>query len=120
MREEEVRALFLLAGIEVTAVYKIENRYWPEAYVEMRQKSPWWLVKTSAGLVRIGWRKRVIEIEWTDTPVRVIVTTDDVTKTDDLVHAWSHGQALIYLSSLGTEFRRAALNPTPSTGGAHA
>lgn len=108
MTEQEARALFLLAGIDVTAVHKIENGYWPEGYIEMRQKSPWWLMKTPAGLVRIGWRKRVISIDWCDTPARIIVTDDDTTKDATLVHAWSHGKAVVYLDSLGREFRRLA------------
>jgi hypothetical protein len=60
---------------------------------------PWWLVRTPAGLVQIGWRKRVINIDWSDTDVRTVVTSDDVTKTETYVHAWSEAKALEYLSA---------------------
>ena len=100
MTEEQARALFLLAGIDVSAVFKIENDYWPSAYVEARQKSPWWLLKTEYGLIRIGWRKRVISIDWTDTSVRKPVTEDDVTKGGTYVHAWTHAKAVEYLAAL--------------------
>ncbi len=105
MTEEQVRALFTLAEIPVQGVYKIENRYWPESYVELRRDNPWWLVKTPAGLVQIGWRKRVISINWSDTAFRQVITEDDVTKDELMVHAWGWAKALEYM----TAWRRAAL-----------
>ena len=62
---------------------------------------PWWLVRTSRGLIKIGWRKRVINIDWSDTNLRVIVTPDDVTKSVVMVHAWSEEKAVEYLKALG-------------------
>lgn len=100
MNEEQAKALFLLAGFNVTRLHRLENKYWPDAYVEQRQKSPWWLAITEFGPIEIGWRKRVISISWEDTPARVEVTQDDVTKTDTLVHAWSYVKALEYLTTL--------------------
>jgi hypothetical protein len=112
MNEAQMRALFLLAGIEISSVFELPNGYWPDTpnYAELRRESPWWLVRTAAGLVKIGWRKRVINIEWDDTCVRQIVTPDDVTKEDTMVHAYSYGKAVEYL----TTFRRSmeiALEP---------
>lgn len=100
MQENKMQALFALAGIEVSNYWELPNNYWPESYVELRQKSPWWLIKTSKGLIKIGWRKRVISINWSDTPIRQIITDDDVTKDDCLVHAWSYLKALEYLTKL--------------------
>ncbi|MCA8938234.1 MAG: hypothetical protein KDB07_00370 [Planctomycetes bacterium] len=54
-------------------------------------------------MVRIGWRKRVVEIDWSDTPVRRLVGKDDVTKTETLIHAWSVGKVVEYLSELASE-----------------
>lgn len=99
MTEAQARAIFLLAGIDVSAVFQIENGYWPKAYVEAREQSPWWLMKTEHGLIRIGWRKRVISIDWADTAVRLELTADDTTKSDTYVHAWSHHKAVEYLAS---------------------
>lgn len=100
MNEEEAKALFLLAGFNVTRLHRLENQYWPEAYVEERKRSPWWLAITEFGPVKIGWRKRVISINWEDTAARVLVTEDNVTKDTTLVHAYSYPKALEYLTTL--------------------
>jgi hypothetical protein len=47
--------------------------------------------------VGIGWRKRVIEINWRDTGIQTIVTEENVTKDYHLVHAWTIEDALKYL-----------------------
>lgn len=99
--EEKLLALFIAAGITVRTVWELPNGYWPDApsYADVRRRSPWLLVKTEWGLVQIGWRKRVIQIDWSDTPVRGEVTTHDVTKSDVLVHAWSEERAVEYLKA---------------------
>ena len=116
MDEKKVAAIFLLAGIEVQRLYRIENCYWPnvEAYREIRRDSPWWLVKTPTGLVKIGWRKRVIAIDWSDTGVSANVTEDDVTKDLSSVHAWSYSRAVQYLAVLAAEFKKPTSQPQPS------
>lgn len=105
MPEEMLKALLLLAGIPYTALFKIENGYCsiqPDStpsYIEYVSSHPWWLVRTEFGLLKIGWRKRVIAIDWSDTPIRNEVTKDDVTKSDTDVHAWGYGMAVIYLQN---------------------
>lgn len=108
MKEEEVKALFLLAGIQFSKIYRIENKYWPnnEHYAEIRRESPWWLVLTDHGVIEIGWRKRVISIDWEGTHVRESVTSDDVTKDTTYVHAWSMSKAVQYLDSLSNALRK--------------
>ena len=122
MNEESMKALFLLAGLDVESFYKLENPYWPdhENYADIRRKSPWWLVKTKFGLIKIGWRKRVININWSDTPYRSGVskfadgrdieelTKDDVTKSESMVHAWSNAKAVQYLSCLRLRLEQVA------------
>ena len=100
MKQEQARGLFVLAGIDVLNMWEIQNQYWPETYVEERKRSPWWLVKTPKGVIKIGWRKRVILIDWSDTGVNCVVTEDDVTKDEMMVHAWSYVKALEYLTAL--------------------
>lgn len=114
MTEEQAKALFLLAGFNVTRLHRLENRYWPEAYVEQRRNSPWWLVLTEFGPVEIGWRKRVISIDWQDTAARVVVTEDEVTKDTTSVHAWSYVKALTYLTALAAA-QHAALRAVSET-----
>lgn len=117
MTEQQLNALFLLAGFEVDRTYKIQNEYWGND-PEMQQRSPWWLVKTKFGLIKIGWRKRVINIDWSDTSFRSgestyasgellgPVTNDKVTKNKTIVHAWTYGNAVNYLSSLNTRLQQ--------------
>lgn len=108
MKAEEVKSLFTLAGIPVETMWELSNQYLPvcDDYLKLRAEHPWWLVKTPQGLIKIGWRKRVISINWEDTPLRMHVTADDVTKDMTAVHAWSVDDALKYLRVLGEGLRK--------------
>lgn len=111
MSEDHMLALFLLSGIRVDGWSEMPNQYWPEVpeYAHLRKHSPWWRVNTGAGPITIGWRKRVIAIDWSDTLIRAIVTKDDTTKDQKSVHAWSYGDAVEYLTELKHAARREAL-----------
>lgn len=104
--EEEATALFLAADIQVKRAHELMNRYWPlhPHYDDIR--SSWWLMETNMGNIVIGWRKRVLNIDWESTEVRAIVTDDNVTKTDKMVHAWSKVSAVAYLESLRRAYNR--------------
>lgn len=93
----EAEALLRVAGITWTWVEELSNRYWPIAYAPL---PPWFLFNTNIGLLIIGRRKRVIEIDWRRTDLRVIVTDDDVTKSETCVHAYSLVKAAEYLGNL--------------------
>lgn len=104
---EQILALFALSFIRVLGVWELPNDYWPEHadYAEVRNNSPWFLVKTNKGLIKIGWRKRVLSIDWSDTSIRTIVTEEKVTKNESLVHAWDYRKALEYLTVLSPLFK---------------
>lgn len=109
-------AIFLLAGISVTKWYELPNEYWPDSYTDLRAKHPWQLALTPHGPIKIGWRKRVISIDWEDTQARLLVTDDEVTKNETLVHAYNYIDAVKYLQKLADELRRleaATKEPTP-------
>lgn len=122
MNEAEMKALFLLAGLNIESSYELPNEYWPDCdeYADIRRNSPWWLVKTEFGLVKIGWRARVISIDWSDTPYRSgvskfadgrdieVLTTDDVTKSETMVHAYGYGKAVQHLSALHLKLKQVA------------
>jgi len=118
--KKHAEALFLLAGIEALGFYEMANQYWPETptYDECRRRSPWWLVKTARGLIVVGWRKRVISIDWTDTGIAAEVTQDDVTKDQHWVHAWSYAKAIEYLAALRAAFAKAEKVATLTPGDA--
>lgn len=97
----ELRGLFAMAKIPILGEpIPIPNKYWGKS----PDLHPWWLVKTSRGYVELGWRKRVLSIDWKDTDVRVVVTADDVTKDQERVHAYSTAKAVEYLTVLGNAF----------------
>jgi len=110
MNNERISAILTLANFPVTGRWEMMNQYWPRCadYAKAVIETPWWLVRTPWGMVVIGWRKRVINIDWTDTPLRVIITEDGTTKDTERVHAWSEEKAIEYLKAL-----RAALMATP-------
>lgn len=110
MTEQHARALFLLAGFDVTSLHQLPNGYWPdnEHYTDIRRKNPWWLAITTLGPIKVGWRKHVINIEWRDTPLRAKIHEDaNVTSEEWFCHAWSWVKALEYMTNL-----RAALGAT--------
>ncbi len=103
MREKsraEAQSIMLLAGFDVVRTWELANRYWPDAPTYDSVRRPWWLFETDIGLIQIGWRKRVINIDWEATSIRIVVTEDDVTKDDAHVHAWSVEKAITYLRAL--------------------
>lgn len=110
MLEDEVRSMLRVAGIKYRSLYQLENRYWPKAYVNERANSPWWLIVLDQGEIVIGWRKRVISINWSATPFRKIVTEDNVTKGEDHVHAYSMFKATEYLVSLKACMKEMEIN----------
>lgn len=102
MKRDELEAILLLAGITGYSTHKLINPYWPNHpdYDRVRDGSPWWVVKVEGeGSITIGWRKRVISIDWQETQRRGIVTVDDVTKADDHVHGYSLSKAAEYLKA---------------------
>lgn len=101
MQEENVRAIFLLAGIRVIFLEKVANRY--RGLDKPTAEYWWWAVETRFGKVVIGWRKNVIHIDWEDTGMVINVTEDNVTKSGRSVHAWSELKALEYLITWNAE-----------------
>jgi len=108
LSEKELEGLFALAGIEIINKWKLHNGYWNRPN-ETGNYFPWWLVKTQSGLIEIGWRKNVMQIDWSDTGVRAEVTKDEVTKDETGVHAWTEEKALEYLKELRRQMTIAAL-----------
>jgi hypothetical protein len=140
MNEEQIRAMFTLAGLSIKRIWRLPNGYlglqspisepdmerdrtdvrqsgllqtdyrggptlnvvfhWMRDY-EWRFNRPAWLVQTQHGLIQITPRKRVTDIEWSDTPLRAIVTEDDTTKSNTNVHAWDDERLLRYLKRIG-------------------
>jgi hypothetical protein len=121
---ETLDALLKLSQIEPIEIYELANQYWPRTYFQLCVENSWWLVFTLAGPIVIGWRKRVISIDWSKTNIRTIITEDDVTKDETSVHAWGVGKAVAYLTTLGCQIKacdgaeallKYRIKPTPQT-----
>jgi len=86
------------------AVVEIPNRYWPEGpdYDDVRK--PWLRVFTPRGVIVLGWRKRVISIDWSDSALdrdgADVVAKPEVTHDNAMCHAWGYDQAVECLRRL--------------------
>lgn len=80
-------------------VKDIPNGYCSQACCE---HLPWFEVTTTIGVFKIGWRKRVIVIDWFGTYIQSsakrLFPEEDVTKRDKIIHAWSYEKARDYIA----------------------
>lgn len=133
--EKDVTSIFTLAKIPVLRIYQLAHSYFTFQLGEDEQTTlknalyratrPSWLVKTSFGLIALNLRKRVVEIDWSDTPYRAVklpykdfghgtaptgddpdsITKDSVTKGSTIVHAYDLIKAAEYLGALGDQLK---------------
>lgn len=107
MELKDVESFCQLAGLEVLSTHKLWNQYYTNPTTEFQiqycLEHPWWLVETPYGLIVMGWRKRVIELNWERTKLRKKITEDDVTNELTYVHACSDVKFLEYLKNLAFE-----------------
>ncbi len=104
--EEHVRGLFLLASIPIKNMWETPNQYFKDLDPAVAKTSKWFLVQTEYGIIMIGWRKRVLNIDWSGTPFRDFVTQDNVTSERTYVHAGHYDKALQYLANLWSNLQR--------------
>ena len=72
---------------------------------------PWFLCHTPDGDIKIGWRKRVISIEWKENfkPFDMsIFDSENVTKWERGIHAWGKNKAYEYIKKV-----KDTVNPKP-------
>ena len=82
-------------------VQEIPNEYCSQACC---LHSPWLIVTSFAGRIKVGWRKRVIVIDWSDSDVAAtaayLFPNEDVTKEGRMIHAWGYEKAREYIEKL--------------------
>lgn len=90
--KKELLGCFEMASVDVQQSWDIKNGYGTGDV-------DWLLVKTDFGLVSIGWRKRVIEIDWSDIGFAFEID-EDVTKGSHFCHAWGYPKAVEAIKKL--------------------
>jgi hypothetical protein len=76
----------------------VPNEYWGKS----QPNQDWLMVTTNRGRIKIGWRKRVINIDWTGSDIKTeaekLFPDEQVTKDKRLIHAWGYEKAKEYIS----------------------
>lgn len=97
--ERQLHYVFTKAGFTKVTLKPIPNRYCPCEHC-----APWFNVSTEHGTFTIGWRKRVINIDWEATGKNLLPLfgDQDVTKDSHSIHAWGYDKAAEYLTRIKT------------------
>lgn len=95
--------VFKRAGMDGVVLSEIPNQYWPPAYGE---QAPWFIARLPFGNITIGWRKRVISIDWSDSKRDLLhlFPEEHVTKEPTLIHAYGADKAVEYLTKIHQAF----------------
>jgi hypothetical protein len=100
---DEVRAdfekSFKDAGLNILSQIEVPNEYGSLSY-----NGPWYIFTTDIGSFKVGWRKRVIELNWdhTNSGINYLHLFDDVQDTKDhySIHAWNYEKLGEYLKRI--------------------
>jgi hypothetical protein len=100
---DEFSRIFTQAGFDDLDIrfLPIENQYCP-----CDRCANWYKVNTVYGTgITIGWRKRVINIDWSAWGVDFshLFVSEDVTKGPGAIHAWGEKKAIEYLTKIRKE-----------------
>lgn len=101
--EAYFRDVFAQAGFMFSVMHHLPNGYSPRV-----EGAPWFRVETEIGPITIGWRKRVISIDWSETThtgkdILSLFQAESVTKEKTYIHAEGREKAIEYLSKLRVE-----------------
>lgn len=102
-------------GNNIIFTETVPNGYWgPESPWSVGD--PWYRVTTTIGHLIVGWRKRVIHLDWKDTVLRSrnvegritrpppsgqeVFPNEDVTRLETGIHAWGYDKLTEYVQTL--------------------
>lgn len=98
---QEREGIIRCFGNKTIFVEEIPNEYCPRYCCK---HLPWFIVTTSKGRIKIGWRKSVISIDWSDSIIKEdtydLFPNENVTKLGKLIHAWGYDKAKEYIDKL--------------------
>ena len=97
----KLSTLFTDAGFKIIHVKEIDNQYSGDACY---YANPWVIVTTKAGLITLGWRKRVLNLDWSDSDItadgRELFKEEKTTSGERFVHCWGYDKVVEYLKKL--------------------
>lgn len=102
--ERRFREIFVVAGFQTVTMTSRPNEYCPCDHC-----ASWFDVNTEFGVITIGWRKRVINIDWkwvTGKNPKGLFASEDVTNGDFYIHAWGWDKAQEYLTRIYRELSK--------------
>ncbi len=102
----KAKELFHAAGQEAIYIQQIPNEYCgPKCCPHL----PWLNVTTEFGIVKVGWRKRVINLDWSASDLTAeadeLFPNEQTTKGGRMIHCWGYEKLGEYLKKLSETFR---------------
>jgi len=101
---DELSELFKEAGFDPIYVEVKNNEYCGESCC---YKYPWVIVTTNKGRIKLGWRKSVMNLDWSDSDLEidgeVMFKGENVTTGKSYIHCWGKEKAVEYLKKLNSE-----------------
>lgn len=101
---QKMLQLFKDAGFKSIHHEIIENQYSGDAGF---YNDPWLIVTTPKGRITIGWRKRVINLDWSDSDIKAdgneLFKGEKTTTGKNYIHCWSYDKAIEYLTKLNKD-----------------
>lgn len=97
------KAGFAPDGLKLTSTHN--------EYCSCENCAPWYNVETPDGTIKVGWRKRVIEIDWRqlrEGNFSSLFRKEKVTKGSHSIHAWGTDKAIEYLQAINRALQAAA------------
>lgn len=91
----EFKDVFTRAGMEHVIMKPIPNGYCP-----CEVCGPWFEVQTPYGMITLGWRKRVINVDCNWVDLRALFPEENVTMGKDYIHAWGYDKAVEYIKKI--------------------
>ena len=102
--KEKQELIDLFKNHSLIFVKEILNQYDGSVYPGYSKHFPWLEITTTIGTFTIGWRKRVIQIDWSNTIINFeaehIFPDEDVTKGEKYIHAWGIEKAQQYIDKI--------------------
>lgn len=109
-RKEYYRNIFSEAGLTPVYMQELPNGYCPEGGWCCLD-DPWFKITTTFGHITIGWRKSVINLDWSESDLKKsgadLFPNEDVTKggqysdnNKHFIHCWGDKKAIEYLKVL--------------------